>query len=247
MMPRVSDFDGSRRAAAALAAAGLLAVACLAAAAAPEPPAGTTNPAAPTAAAGGREVSDPPVGDPRRGSLYPLLARLMQARMDLIAAQKEARRRGRRPTAGAEVERLPRAGGDASSETDGHAAPRTAARAPRRWVTVLDRLAAERERVAYAHYMAGEYAEALEHYRALEKAQPKTPHFLLMLALCHRNLGHDGEARALLKEVKPSERAAREWADWLAGMMDLAGETGEKSPPTGAQVAPVEPSKEAER
>ena len=164
------------------------------------------------------------VGDARRGDLYPLLAKLMDARMALAAAQRALHQRAVVAARGQAEDGLGLVPG---STRPGGTAEAATAPPPRqkRWAAVLDGPAVEREKLAFAHFMAREHAKAMVHYEALRRRDPGNAHFLLMLALCHKNLGRDREARDLLDRTDASDAAARGWADWMIGMIDLAGGT----------------------
>jgi predicted Zn-dependent protease len=156
--------------------------------------------------------------DPEAGRLYPLAASLLAAARDLPAS----------------IELLPPAIPDMAPPQDAASAaaatqPAAARQAPAAppWPQVVDGPVVDEEKLAYARFLAGDYAGAAGLYGALHEQEPDNLHFLRMLFLSTRNAGDAQAAAPLLAELK-SKVDSRDWAEWISTMLALGNDEKEE-------------------
>jgi len=159
-----------------------------------------------------------PLRDPGAGQLYPLASGLLGAARHMPQSIELTR-----PPIPAEQE-----GPDSQAQPPAGAQPQPAEtpNAPK-WRQVLDAPVVEDEKLAYAYYLAGSYAEAAGLYRRLHEQEPDNVHFHQMLFLSARNAGDAQAAAALLEELK-SKPESQDWAEWIDAMLTLSPDAKEE-------------------
>ena len=156
-----------------------------------------------------------PLSDPNQGRLLEAAAALLKAAREM---PKSVDLGVRLPAGAAEAEA-------ARSPAPGTPLVRKRAEEPK-WVAILDHPVVDDEDLAYAHFLAGEYAAASALYGKLFERSPDDAHLLLMVLLAERNAGNVDKARKLLDEMRKKGDEPAKWADWLEAMTKL----GEQKP-----------------
>ncbi len=152
-----------------------------------------------------------PLEDPDAGRLYPKAAALLAAARDLPESIELVR-----PAVPAEPE--------PAKAAPPPPAPQQPAEKP--WSQVVNGPVVDTETLAYARFLAGDYAGAAALYAPLHEQAPDDLYLTQMLFLSARDAGDMKTAAPLLDELK-AKPETKEWADWVGSMLAL-GDDGKK-------------------
>ncbi len=154
-----------------------------------------------------------PLVDPGAGRLYPSAAALLAAARGLPDQVELVH-----PAIPAEPE-------PAEAAPAQPAAPPQPAEKP--WPQVVDRPVVDDETLAYARFLAGDYAGATALYARLHQQAPDDLYLTQMLFLSTRDAGDAQAAAPLLEELK-AKPDTRDWAEWVSSMLALGDDVKEE-------------------